>query len=153
MTYSDTGSRRLKRAYATRAAKRFAQHMTIRSNDGGRPAMASPHVAVKVIERGTKQLFLRGGGPFAMQLTQREAAAFIDHAEAAGRYAMAFGLDRQCRPYCSLPVCAFPLPGRPVPTELELVEAAEQAALSVLYNEALGFWPHMIAHTVRGAQA
>lgn len=80
-----------------------------------------------------------------MQVTKREAAAFNGEPETNGQYAIAFGMDRNCHSYCTLPVCAFPLPGRHIPTELELVAEAERAALSALFNEKLGYWPHMLA--------
>lgn len=149
------GNRRPTRKEAKVAAKHYVARMKVRLNDGGRQTISSPR-AIKVIERGTADLFMTGGRPFARQLSHIEAIAFLgDEADRDSRYAMAFAVDENGNPYSTLPVAAsrHANHGGPTPTARELAEQAEQAAFAVLFNKGLGLWPHRPAHTVRGAQA
>ncbi|TGN61774.1 hypothetical protein E4L95_09190 [Paracoccus liaowanqingii] len=118
--------------------------MKVRLNDGGRSTIHSPKAA-KIIERGTVHLLLNSGRPFATQISHSEAAAFLgEEVDEESRYAMAFAIDQNGNPYCTLPVVAFPIKSQPgpAPTARALAQAAEGAAFRALFNEQLGFQPH-----------
>ena len=148
MTYdNEPQSRQMRKAHAARAAKRLIAEMTVMGLDGERRPLRSP-TAAKVIERGTRQLFLRGGEPFAMQISHKEAAAFFtEDVDRESRFAIAFAINGNCQPYCTLPVEAFRAADHdgPAPSARALVEKAEQLAFRSLFNEAMGLWPHMLA--------
>lgn len=145
MTYrNEPQSRQTRKAQARRVAKDYVANMKVRLNDGGRLTIHSPKAA-KIIERGTVHLFLNNGRPFATQISHSEAAAFLgDEVDEESRYAMAFAVDKNGNPYCTLPVEAFPIkcqPG-PAPTSGALAQAAEGAAFRALFNDQLGLHPH-----------
>lgn len=145
---TSTQTRQARKAQARRMAKDFAANMKARHNDGGWLAIKSPK-ALKVIERGLANLIANEGRPFTMQISRGEAAAFLgDEVDLTGRYAIAFAVDKNGKPYTTLPVCSYPLADYtgPAPTAHDLAQHAEQSAYRALFNEQFGLHPHVPRH-------
>lgn len=90
------GSRRPTRQQAKAAAAVMASAVFDRDAAGG-IVQITDRRALGLLERAFCQLILRGGEPFAIQISPGEAAAFPGHAPiAGGSYALAVGFD-QCQ--------------------------------------------------------
>lgn len=143
-------SRQMRKAQARRMAKNFIANMKVRDNDGMLSSLNSPR-ALKVVERGMTKLIVENGFPFAMQISLGEAACLlVDDVDPSACYAMAFAVDCNGHPYCTLPVGCRPHANYrgPAISAVELAEEAERAAYRELINERFGIRPHVPRHLV-----
>ncbi|MGN7869413.1 hypothetical protein [Paracoccus sp. 22332] len=91
------GGRRLSRQQA-KAVARLIASATYDRDASGKLVRVADQRATGLLERAFAQLILRGGKPFAMQISASEAAAFPSHDPVeGGSYAIAVGFDVETR--------------------------------------------------------